>query len=126
MNRTPQHVYASNLLREQRFGYPLRNPRPKDKFDEEGFQIGDVGYIDKNGKFNWVLHISSPPQELQDRIQGFHVLQPVYEPAFGAKKVFTAGVQRDPVAGKSRYFHIPVDISYKSYMASQGLIMNLL
>ena len=94
MDRTPQDVYASNLLRGQSFGYPLRNPRPKDKSDLGGLRVGDVGYVDKNGTFNLAFNISSPPNELQDVIPGFPLAQPDFEQAFKPGEVFVAGVQR--------------------------------
>ena len=105
MNRTPQHAYASSLLREQNFGYPLRNPRPNDKADLEGFQIGDVGHVDENGRFHPVLNIGSPPKELQGQIQRFHFVPPVGELAFKPKKVFMAGVKR--TLEQPRYFTLP-------------------
>ena len=79
-HRTPQNIYASNLLRVQSFGYPLRNPKPKDKFDPEGFRIGDVGYVDDYGKFNCVFNISFLPKELlKDDIQSLPLDQPASE-----------------------------------------------
>ena len=95
MGRTPQHIYASNLLRRQSFGYPLRNPRPKDNSDSEGLRIGDVGYVDKHGKFNLVFNIHSPPKEPQDHTLNFSLSQPVAQRVFDADKVLMAGVKRD-------------------------------
>ena len=96
MSRTPQDVYASNLLRRQSFGYPLRNPRPKDKYSEEGFRIGDVGHVDENGEFNVLFNISSPPKALQDPLvaPGFDLAQSPAKSAFDAGKIFMAGVER--------------------------------
>ena len=109
MGSNPQHIYASNLLRQQSFGYPLRNPRPKDKFDPEGFRIGDVGHVDGNGKFNLVLNICSPPKELEGQIPSFHLVQPVGEPAFKPKKVLMAGVKR--ILKEPRYRYISIVVS---------------
>ena len=96
MSRTPQDIYASNLLRRQSFGYPLRNPRPKDRFSSlEGFRIGDVGHIDENGEFNVLFNITSPPETLQNLLApGFDLAQPPAKPAFNAGKIFMAGVKR--------------------------------
>ena len=103
MDSTPQHVYASNLLRRQSFGYPLRNPRAKDKFDLEGFpQIGDVGYVDSYGEFNVVFNVMSPPKELQGQALNFHLTQPVAKLAFNPDTIFMAGVERNKVAGRPR------------------------
>ena len=95
MDRTLQHIYASNLLRRQSYGYPLRNPRPKDKSDPEGLRIGDVGYVNKHGEFNLVFNIHSPPKELQDHTLNFLLSQPVTKPMFDPDKVLMAGVKRD-------------------------------
>ena len=95
MDKTPQHIYASNLLRRQSFGYPLRNPRPKDKSDSEGLRIGDVGYINKHGEFNTVFNIHSPPKELHDHTLNFLLSQPVAKRVFDADRVLMAGVERD-------------------------------
>ena len=108
MRRTPQQVYASNLLREpDLWGYPLRNPSPKDKSNLEGLQVGDVGYVDGNGKFNWVLNIRFPPEGLQGRIQRFDLALPVGEREFKPGKVIRAGVKQIPY--DPRYFHMSVD-----------------
>ena len=108
MRRTRQHIYASNLLHEPHLGgYPLRNPSPKDKSDSEGLQVGDVGYVDGDGKFNWVLNIRFPPEGLQSSIQRFDLPSPVGGREFKPKKVIMAGVKRIPEP--PRYFHITVD-----------------
>ena len=125
MDSTPQHVYASNLLRRQSFGYPLRNPKPNDQFGLEGFRIGDLGYVDSYGEFNLVFNISSPPKELQDQILDFRLAEPVAKPAFPAKKVFMAGVERNPVDGRPRYLLIAVT-HRESYLTSLGPITNSL
>ena len=95
MNRTPQDVYASNLLREQSSGYPLRIPKPTDKSHLEGLQIGDVGYIDDYGEFNVVFNINFLPRELlEDGVQNFPLIQPVGKVAFDTGHVFKAGVKQ--------------------------------
>ena len=109
MPRTQQHIYASNLLREQNLGYPLRDPRPKDKSDSEGLQVGDVGYVDGDGKFNWVFNIRFPPGELQDRVPSFDLALPVGGLEFKPRKVFIAGVKRILDHRDPRYFYIIVD-----------------
>ena len=94
MRRTWQHVYASNLLREQELGYPLRNPRPKDPSDSEGLQVGDVGYVDRDGKFNCVLNIRFPPEGLQDQVSSFDLALPIGGRVFNPEKAIIAGVKR--------------------------------
>ena len=117
-HRTPQDVYASNLLRVQNFGYPLRNPKPEDRFDPEGFRIGDVGYVDDYGKFNKVFNISSLPKELlEDGIQSLPLDQPVGEEAFDTGKIFRAGVKQ--LLEEPRYFHTTVG-AWEAYVASAG------
>ena len=106
MRRTRQDVYASNLLRAQDFGYPLRNPRPKDPSDSEGLQVGDVGYVDGDGKFNWVLNIGFPPNGLQNQIPSFHLPLPVGRREFKPGEVFMSGVKR--ILDVPGYFHITV------------------
>ena len=118
MRRTPQQVYASNLLREpDLWGYPLRNPSPKDKSNPEGLQVGDVGYVDENGKFNWVLNIRFPPEGLQGRIPSFDLALPVGELEFKPGKVIRAGVKQ--ILDDPRYFHTSVD-------APQSLLSGIL
>ena len=95
MDRTPQHIYASNLLRRQSFGYPLRNPRPKDKSDSEGLQIGDVGYVNKHGEFIPVFNIHSPPKELKHSPLNFPLSRPVAKRVFEADRVLMSGVKQD-------------------------------
>ena len=95
MSRIPQDVYASNLLRRQSFGYPLRNPRPKDKSNQESFRIGDVGHVDENGEFNILFNISFLPKELQDPDWYFDPAQPAAKPAFSADKIFMTGVKQN-------------------------------
>ena len=112
MSRTPQDIYASNLLHGQRFGYPLRDPKPNDKFDLEGFRIGDVGYIDDYGEFNWVFHISSLPKEfLESGVQNLPLDQPAGKWAFNAGTVFKAGVKQvlEQPTQAQRYPHIHID-----------------
>ena len=109
MRRTRQDVYASNLLRAQDFGYPLRHPRPKDKSDSEGLQVGDVGYVDGDGKFNWVLSIRFPPERLQDQIPSFDLALPVGGQEFKPGEVFMGGVKR--ILDHPRYRHIAAVIS---------------
>ena len=105
MRRTRQHIYASNLLHEPHLGgYPLRNPSPKDKSDLEGLQVGDVGYVDGDGKFNRVLNIRFPPPGLQDRIPSYDFSLPIGVEEFKPKKVIMAGVRRIP--NHPRYLHI--------------------
>ena len=117
MSCTLQDVYASNLLRRQRIGYPLRNPRPKDKFDPEGFQVGDVGYVDDNGRFNPLFNIQSLPEQLQDRCPNFPLgNQPLGEPELGAGTVIMAGVHRHNLKGLVYIRHF-VNTSY-TYVAS--------
>ena len=111
MRRAHQHVYASNLLRGQDFGYPLRNPKPDDKSAQEGLQVGDVGHVDENGKFHQILNIRCLPQELQGRIPGFNLVQPVGELEFKPKKVIVAGVKRIATRSQPRYLHVTVDAS---------------
>ena len=90
MNRTPQDVYASNLLREQHFGYPLRNPEPNNTSDSdtEGIRIGDVGYVGDYGDFNRVCNLIGHHTELQKPLHQFA------RKTFPAEKVLTAGVKR--------------------------------
>ena len=107
MSRTPQDIYASNLLRGQTFGYPLRDPKPSDKFDFEGLRIGDVGYIDDYGEFNWVFHISSLPKGLlEGGMQNLPLDQPVGKQVFDTEKVFVAGVKQ--ILKEPRYVHVVV------------------
>ena len=109
MSRTPQDIYASNLLRGQSFGYPLRDPKPNDKSDLEGFRIGDVGYIDDYGEFNWIFNIRSLPKELlEDGIHNLPLDLPAGKQAFTAEKVFMAGVKQ--VLEEPRYIHIIVNV----------------
>ena len=56
MSRTPQEIYASNLLCEQTFGYPLRNPIPGGS-NADGLRIGDVGYINTHGEFKAIFNM---------------------------------------------------------------------
>ena len=112
MSRTPQDVYASNLLREQSFGYPLRDPTSQSS-NLEGCQIGDVGYVDALGEFKVVLNICSSVEEQQGRALGFDIDQPYAKPAFDARQVFMAGVVRkNLVVEAPRYIHITVGASY--------------
>ena len=107
MNRSPQDVYASNLLRVQSFGYPLRNPKPKDKFDPEGFRIGDVGYVDDYGEFNCIFNISSLPKELlEDGTQNLPCVGPASKEGFDTGKVLKAGVKQ--ILKEPRYLDITV------------------
>ena len=110
MHRTRQHVYASNLLRLEPHlgGYPLLNPSPKEKSDLEGIQVGDVGYVDGDGRFNWKFNIRFPPGELQNQIQSFDLALPAGEVVFKPRKVIITGVNR--ILDGSRYFHITVDV----------------
>ena len=107
MPRTWQDVYASNLLREQHFGYPLRNPRPTDASDSEGLRVGDIGHVDENGTFILAFNISSPPKELQGEIPGAPLPQFFLKEMFSRESVFKAGAKQ--ILGEPRYRHITVD-----------------
>ena len=96
MDRTPQDVYASNLLREQHFGYPLRKPEPKDASDFEGYRIGDVGYVGHYGDFNRVCNLIELHQELQEPLRRFSGKE------FPAEMVLKAGVKQ--TLKEPRYF----------------------
>lgn len=116
MGNTPQHVYASHL--RQNLGYPLRNPRPNSiltqPYSEEGFQIGDVGYVDDYGEFNLVFNINFPPEELQGQNLSFppdkpiQFAQPVASQAINPNTVLMTGVERN-LRPSPRYFHITID-----------------
>ena len=95
MDKTPQDIYASNLLREQNYGYPLRNPRPKDKFENEGLRVGDVGYVDKHGEFKLVFNIHSPPGKHQNRTLKISLSPPAAQQVFDPDTVLMAGVERE-------------------------------
>ena len=115
---THQHVYAANL--RQNFGYPLRNPKPNSRLGQpyvnEGFQIGDVGYVDDYGEFIWLFNIKFPlpgkeklPEEFHDRSLNppdelIEFAQPVAEQAIKLEKVFMAGVV--PNLEEPRYVEI--------------------
>ena len=62
MDESPQNLYAKNL--RQSFGYPLRFPEPKPglplSYEEHGLQIGDVGYVDDDGRFEVLFNICFP------------------------------------------------------------------
>ena len=65
-----QDLYAANLL--QHCGYPLHSPGPQDglekQYQAEGFQIGDVGYINDVGEFNPLFNICSAlPDDVRKR-----------------------------------------------------------
>ena len=106
MSYTPQDIYASNLLREQRFGYPLRNPNSQSS-GLEGCRIGDVGYVDAHGEFKVVFNIhSSDTEVLRGQTLSFDLDQPYAKPAFEARQMFMAGVARKNLgAGTRRYLH---------------------
>jgi len=68
MSSSSQGVYAANL--QQNRGYPLFNPEPSSglriPYNTEGFQIGDVGYVDNDGEFTCLFNICFPlPAELR-------------------------------------------------------------
>ncbi|KAH0836403.1 hypothetical protein J3R83DRAFT_8003 [Lanmaoa asiatica] len=98
----PQDVYATNLL--QRFGYPLRTPKASSRlgepYDKEGFQIGDVGYVNDYGEFILLFNIGFP---LPDFLREHGV--PPYEPirfqqsciplALPENHLITTGVERN-------------------------------
>ncbi|KAI9455531.1 hypothetical protein HD554DRAFT_2042764 [Boletus coccyginus] len=70
MSSSSQGVYAANL--QQNRGYPLFNPEPssglRTPYNTEGFQIGDVGYVDNDGEFTCLFNICFPlPAELCQR-----------------------------------------------------------
>ena len=96
MDRTLQDVYASNLLRGQQFGYPLRNPEPNDASDLEGYQIGDVGYVGDYGDFNQVCNLIELHKELQEP------LRQSSRKMFQAETVLKAGVRQ--TLKEPRYF----------------------
>ncbi|KAH0828722.1 hypothetical protein J3R83DRAFT_3133 [Lanmaoa asiatica] len=68
MSSPPQDVYATNL--QQNFGYPLRSPEPNSTlqpYDKEGFQIGDVGFVNEYGEFILLFNIGFPlPDDLRE------------------------------------------------------------
>lgn len=126
MSRTPQEIYASNLLCEQTFGYPLRNPSPGTS-NAEGCRIGDVGYVDALGEFKVVLNINSGDEERHGRALGFDLDHPYAKPAFHPRQMFMAGVVRkNLVAEKPRCLHTTAHPPYLAYLAFEGLISNLL
>lgn len=104
-----QDVYATNL--RQCCGYPLHSPEPRSElgepYNKEGFQIGDVGYVNSEGEFNPLFNIGFP---LPDKLRKCGI--PIYEPvkfdkpyskraALPRGHLFITGVQRDVDA--SRY-----------------------
>ena len=109
MNHTLQDIYASNLLWGQNFGYPLRDPKPSDKFDSEGLRIGDVGYINDYGEFKWLFSIRSLPKELlEGGIQNLTFDEPASNRVFDVEKVLMAGVKQ--TLEEPRYDYIIVDV----------------
>lgn len=110
MNHTLQDIYASNLLWGQNFGYPLRDPKPSDKFDLESLQIGDVGYINNYSEFKWLFNIRSLLKELlEGGIQNLTFNEPASNWVFDIKKVLMVGVKQ--TLEEPRYnFHVPLEV----------------
>ena len=55
-------------------GYPLWNPAPvslPQRRKTDGLKIGDVGVIDRDGCFNALFNICSPPDRALERAYGF-------------------------------------------------------
>ena len=90
---------------------------PKDKLDLEGFQVGDVGYVDDNGRFNPLFNIQPLPEQLRDRCPNFPLEnQPLGEPELVAGTVIMAGVDRLNLKGLVYFRHF-VNTSY-TYLIS--------
>lgn len=116
-----QDVYAANLRLGQYHGYPLHSPVPSDPENEQlynrGFQIGDVGSVNSNGKFTPLFNIGFPLPAKHRSTCG----APSYEPVDFVQPlcksatlpeghIFMTGVRR--VVDPSKYARsIGVDVS---------------
>lgn len=64
MDGSPQNIYAKCLPNSR--GYPLWFPEPSTtlphSYQQDGFQIGDVGIVSPSGRFDVLFNISQPSQ----------------------------------------------------------------
>ena len=65
-SRSDSEIYARNLL-PLRHGYPLWRPKPQHpspEYNITGVQVGDVGFITRDGEFEFLFNICLPKDHI--------------------------------------------------------------